>query len=197
MTPSVSIRSGAWLACVALVGLGCTTVRQLRDPVSIPTNGKAEKTRTADALDYSVATQIAAPPEVIWALLTDGPAYPSWNSTVLKIEGTIGLGQEIALTSIDAKDKVFKLRVSSFDALHQMVWEDGGSMFLGVRHFVLLPSAGGATTVIMSETYSGGMLGMIEGSLPDFTHSFEAFAADLKKAAEAKASTTGAGAAPR
>jgi hypothetical protein len=33
------------------------------------------------------------------------------------------------------------------------------------------------------------MLGMIEGSLPDFTKSFEAFAADLKKQAESKASS--------
>jgi hypothetical protein len=52
-----------------------------------------------------------------------------------------------------------------------------------VRNFTLIPKDGG-TTFVMSETFSGGMLGMIEGSLPDFTRSFDAFAADLKNKAE-------------
>ena len=50
------------------------------------------------------------------------------------------------------------------------------SSFQGVRTFTLVESTDGFTT-----------LGMIEGSLPNFTQSFETFAADLKKQAEAKA----------
>ena len=34
--------------------------------------------------------------------------------------------------------------------------------------------------------FSGGKLGMIKGSLPDFTESFKAFAANLKARAEKK-----------
>ena len=49
----------------------CTTVRQLRAHDTLPVDGKAEKTRTKDALDYSIATRIAATPEQVWAVLTE------------------------------------------------------------------------------------------------------------------------------
>src|SRR5262249_9603128 len=153
---------------------------------TLPVNGRAEKTRTDDALDYSIATKIAAPPQVIWDILIDSSAYTKWNSTVVKLDGKITLGSEIHLVSKDAPDRTFDLKVSTFDAAKRMVWEDGGSMFLGVRTFTLTPSSDGTTTFAMSETLSGGMLGMIEGKLPDFTKSFNAFAADLKKLAESK-----------
>jgi hypothetical protein len=40
----------------------------------------------------------------------------------------------------------------------------------------------------MREEFTGIMLPMIKGSLPDFVPVFEAYAADLKRAAEGKAS---------
>ena len=179
------IRHANARACFAVLALaGCTTVRQLRDPATLDPSGVASRTRTADALDYSVAIKIQAAPEAIWALLIDAPAYTSWNSTIIKLDGAIALGSSIQLTSIDKPDKAFDLKVTTFDAPKHMVWEDGGMMFLGVRHFTLMPQADGTTLFAMSETLSGGMLGMIEGSLPDFTKSFNLFAADLKKRAE-------------
>jgi uncharacterized protein YndB with AHSA1/START domain len=36
---------------------------------------------------FSVTTLIHATPEAIWAILTDAPAYPLWNSTVASIDG--------------------------------------------------------------------------------------------------------------
>ena len=165
----------------------CTTVRQLRAHDTLPVDGKAEKTRTKDALDYSIATRIAATPEQVWAVLTDCPAYPTWNTTVVKLEGTCALGGEIHLVVTDAKDRTFDLKVSTFDAPKKMVWEDGGAMFLGVRNFTLTPDGDG-TRFAMSETLSGAMLGMIEGKLPDFTKSFETFAADLKAKVESQKS---------
>jgi uncharacterized protein YndB with AHSA1/START domain len=187
-------RSVSIIVALALCGaaaFGCTTVRQLREHSTLPVNGHAEKTRTGDALDYSVAISIKAPPEVIWSILTDAPAYTTWNSTIVKLEGTIAQDQQIKLVSKDAPDRTFELKVSAFEAPKRMVWEDGGSTFLGVRNFTLIPGADGTTTFAMSETFSGGMLGMIEGSLPDFQKSFDAFAADLKKHAESKAGSGG------
>jgi uncharacterized protein YndB with AHSA1/START domain len=162
-----------------------TNVRQLREASSLNPNGKAERTRTKDALDYSVAVSIAAPPAAVWALLTDAPGYTGWNSTIVKLDGPIAMGSTLQLVSTDAPKRTFPLKVSAFEPPRRMVWEDGGKSFMGVRTFTLTPSATG-TTFAMSETLSGAMLGMIEGSLPDFTGSFEKFAADLKKAAESK-----------
>ena len=179
----------ASLFAMVLLVSGCTTVRQLRDPSSLAANGRAERTRDEHALDYSIATRISAPPQVIWKILTDAPAYPKWNTTVVKLDGAITLGSDIKLVSTDAPDRTFGLKVTTLDAPTRMVWEDGGSMFLGVRTFTLIPAEDGMTTFTMSETLSGGMLGMIEGSLPDFRKSFDVFAADLKKLAESKSAS--------
>ncbi|MBL8909556.1 MAG: SRPBCC domain-containing protein [Archangium sp.] len=170
-----------------LLTSACTTVRQLKDPATLTPDGKASRTRTADALDYSIAITIAAPPEVVWAVLTDASGFTRWNSTLTKLEGEIARDKKVSLVSKVAPDRTFTLTVSEFEANKKMVWEDGNGMFLGVRHFTLLPSEGG-TVVAMSETYSGLFLGSAEAKMPDFTQNFETFAADLKKEAERKAS---------
>ncbi|MBK7857058.1 MAG: SRPBCC domain-containing protein [Archangiaceae bacterium] len=162
-----------------------TVVRQLRPHGELKANGVAEKTRTADALDYSVAIQIAAPPAIVWALLTDAKGYPQWNSTVVKLDGTIAKGELIQLVAKVAPERTFSLKVSELEKPLHLVWEDGGKAFSGVRTFTLTPGPDGASTVFaMSETLSGRMLPMIEGSLPDFTPEFNGFARDLKVAAE-------------
>lgn len=190
------------LSLLLVFAFGCTTVRQLRAPSTLPVDAPAERTRTDDALDYSVAVRIAAPPATVWEVLSDAPAYSAWCSTIVSLTGTIALENTIELVSKDAPDRTFELTVSTFDAPRVMVWEDGGSTFLGVRTFTLIDGGNGTTTFAMSETFSGGMLGMIEGSLPDFRKSFDGFAADLKKeserrAAAAKPSPAPAATAPR
>ena len=67
-----------------------------------------------------------------------------------------------------------------------MAWSDGmPPMFKGVRNFTLTAKPDGTTDFQMVESFSGLMLPMIAGSLPDFVPVFETYAADLKKAAEA------------
>src|SRR5262245_9265683 len=121
-----------FFAAAIACAFGCTTVRRLRDPSSLPVTGKVEKTRTNDALDYSIAIKIAAPPPAVWSVLTDGASYTSWSSSLIRLDGKIEPGGQLKLVTKDAPDKTFELRVSTFDAPHTMVWEDGGSMFLGV-----------------------------------------------------------------
>jgi uncharacterized protein YndB with AHSA1/START domain len=177
------------LATVAsLLTLGCSPIRQLKDPASLPVDGKAARTRSEKALDYSVAALVAARPEVVWAVLTDGPAFTRWNSTLVKFEGQVVKDGKLTLVSKVAPDRTFTLKVSELDAPRHMVWEDGNAMFLGVRHFTLSPREGG-TVVAMSETYSGLFLGSAEKEMPDFTANFETFAADLKREAERRAAT--------
>ena len=60
-------------------------------------------------------------------------------------------------------------------------------MFKGVRTFTLTPRGDGSTEFAMRERFSGLMLPMIKGSLPDFAPVFETYAADLKRAAEGRA----------
>jgi len=136
-------------------------------------------------MECGVAIDIAAKPEKIWALLTTAADFPRWNSTVTSIEGRIALGEKIRVRVPLAPKRVFKLQVSAFEPGKRMVWQDGAPpMFKGVRTFALSPRANGSIEFSMVEVFSGLMLPMIAGSLPDFGPAFEQYAADLKRAAE-------------
>jgi hypothetical protein len=136
-------------------------------------------------MDCAVRTTIQATPEKIWALLTDAAAFPRWNSTVTSIEGEIAEGRTLKLRVPSAPNRVFTPKVSCLEPGRSMVWSDGmAPIFKGVRRFTLTPNGDGSTEFSMHEEFSGVMLPMIKGSLPDFAPVFEAYATDLKRAAE-------------
>jgi len=147
---------------------------------------KATKTGSTFRMDCSVRVTIRAPAERVWALLTDAAGFPRWNSTVTSIEGEIKEGQRLKLTVSAAPGRVFKPKVSAMDPGRSMTWSDGmAPMFQGTRTFTLSPGRDGTTEFAMSEEFSGLMLPMIKGSLPDFAPVFERYADDLRRAAEA------------
>jgi len=146
--------------------------------------GKARTQRTTFRQSVSVGISIDAPAAKVWGLLTNAANFPAWNSTVESIDGTIAEGHTIALKA-KAADRVFKLKVSDVQDNQSMLWASGMKpMFRGERTYTL-GEQGGSTTFHMEEVFSGLMFPMIRGSLPDFAPSFETYAADLKRAAEA------------
>jgi uncharacterized protein YndB with AHSA1/START domain len=150
---------------------------------------RATKTGSAFRMDCAIQMTIHASPDRVWALLTDAAGFPRWNSTVTSIEGEIAEGQRLKLKVPATGDRVFKPKVSKVDPGKSMIWSDGmAPMFKGVRTFTLSPNADGSTEFSMKEEFSGLMLPMIKGSLPDFAPVFEAYAEDLKRAAEGKTS---------
>ena len=69
-----------------------------------------------------------------------------------------------------------------FEPGQEMQWSDGfAPMFQGERTFTLTPS-GDDTDFSMVERFSGMMLPMIKGSLPDFGPVFDQYVADLRSA---------------
>jgi hypothetical protein len=149
------------------------------------TSGKAQKTKTAFRMECAVGINVRAKPATLWTLLTDAAQFPKWNSTVTGIEGEIALGQKLALRVAAAPGRVFKPRVTELEPEKRMVWSDGAApMFKGVRTFTLTPRGDGTTDFEMVEVFSGVMLPMIKGSLPDFGPPFEQYAGDLKREAE-------------
>lgn len=145
----------------------------------------AIKTESTFRLEISVRCGIRASAGRIWSFLTNAAAFPRWNSTVTSLEGTIALGQKLALkVPLDAK-RTFRPTVTRLDENALMEWSDGmAPMFKGVRRFHLTPQADGSTEFEMHEVFSGIMLPMIKGSFPDFRPAFETYAEDLKRAAE-------------
>jgi hypothetical protein len=60
-------------------------------------------------------------------------------------------------------------------------------LFTGIRTFTLVPLTDGTVEFTVREAFSGPILPLIGGSLPDMTEPFAAFVAGLKKRAEAAA----------
>lgn len=153
--------------------------------MSTTPDGRALKTQRTFSMECAVATNVRAPAATIWRLLTDAADFPRWNSTVKSVQGDIALGSRLALVATVAPDRTFKPRVSELEPEKRMVWSDGfAPMFKGVRTFTLAARDDGSTDFSMVEVFSGLMLPMIKGSLPDFGPPFERYAADLKAEAE-------------
>jgi hypothetical protein len=144
----------------------------------------AVETRRAFSLACAVEIDIQAPAATIWAILTDAAGYPRWNSTITRIEGQIRDGERLRL-HVPGTSRTFTPRVSGVVPNERMIWTGGFSpVFLGVRIFTLRSRGRDATAFTMAERFSGLMLPLARGSMPDFRPVFEAFAGDLRRAAE-------------
>jgi hypothetical protein len=135
---------------------------------------------------YEASSTIAAAPEAIWAILTDGGAYADWDSGVQRVEGKIAPGEKLKVVSEANPGRAFPVKVTEFQPGRSMTWSGGMplGLFKGVRTFALVPEDGGGTRFTMREEYSGPMLPLIWRSMPDLQPSFDKFAAGLKARAE-------------
>jgi uncharacterized protein YndB with AHSA1/START domain len=135
--------------------------------------------------ECGVTAEIAAPQERIWQLLTDADDMVRWNSTLKSMSGTIGPGGKIRMEVPEAPGTVFEIEVTTFRPPSEMVWTQGNPiMFRGERTYRLTPLSGGITKFEMIEIFSGLVLPMAAGRLPDFKPIFQRYAADLKAEAE-------------
>lgn len=151
---------------------------------NIAINGRASKTKSTFRMEYAGGINIKASASKVWALMTDGAGFPRWNSTVKSIAGQIEAGQTIKLVATVAPTRVFSLNIIEFVPQQRMVWSDGNAMFKGVRTYTFAQKPDGSTDFTMAEVYTGLMLPMIAGSLPDFIPIFEQYLSDLKREAE-------------
>lgn len=136
-------------------------------------------------LTFEAETTISAPASSVWAILIDAAAYAEFDSNCERIEGTIAVGNKIkAFTSL-APGRAFPVRIADLVENERMVWSGGMplGLFKGVRTFELTETDEG-THFRMREDFSGLMLPIIKGSLPDMTEPFQQFAEGLKARAE-------------
>lgn len=146
---------------------------------------QATATQSTFRMECAITCNINATKEKVWQLLTDVSAQSRWNSTLTSIQGSITPGGQVMLEAKSSPGRKFRLKVTSFTPNTSMVWEDGfAPMFKGVRTFSVAAQPDGTTYFEMIEVFSGLMLPLIKGSLPDFVPVFEQYAADLKREAE-------------
>jgi len=136
---------------------------------------------------YEASATIDADPEAVWAILVDAPAYASWESGVVRVEGSIAPGETIKVVSEANPDRTFPVKVTAWEPGRRMEWSGGMplGLFRGVRNFTLTPGGAGTTQFKVREEYTGPLLGMIWKSIPDLGPSFQKFASGLKRRVEA------------
>jgi hypothetical protein len=145
---------------------------------------KFTQTQGVFSMECGVTVNIRAGADSIWNLLTDAEDFPRWNSTVTSIEGQIRDGEQLRLR-VPGTDRAFTPKVSGVVPSVRMIWTGGfAPLFKGVRTFELRPCNDGTTDFAMEERFSGAMLPLLKGSLPDFGPVFERYASDLKREAE-------------
>jgi hypothetical protein len=145
---------------------------------------KISQTRSTFSLVCGVEVNIRASPQTVWGLLTDAKGFPRWNSTVTGIDGQIAEGEKLTL-HVPGTSRTFTPTVSGVVPNERMIWSGGfAPMFKGVRMFNLRSRTDGSTDFTMEERFSGLMLPLVKGSLPDFGPVFERYASDLKREAE-------------
>lgn len=148
-------------------------------------HGVAVTTRRRFQYEVAVTQEILASAEHVWKLITDAQGMVAWNSTIRSIQGEIAPGNKIQLVANIAPDRTFKLLVETPAPGQTMTWSDGfWPMFRGVRTYHIEELGPSRVRFSMREVFTGLMLPMIAGSLPDFGPDFEAWVRDLKHAAE-------------
>src|SRR4029453_17652901 len=68
---------------------------------------QVRRSRSTFRTECSVATDIQAPAERIWSLLTDAPGMTAWNSTLTSIGGPIELGGTVKMEGPEPPGRTF------------------------------------------------------------------------------------------
>src|SRR5690242_744195 len=68
--------------------------------------------------------EISAPPERVWAVLTDFGAYPEWNPFIRSIEGeaTAGSRLRVRIEPPGSRGMTFRPTVQAVDANRELRW---------------------------------------------------------------------------
>lgn len=140
---------------------------------------KAFTERKTFSRTTSVSTSIDADQDKVWNILTNAQNFPSWNSTVISIDGEIKEGEKIKLKSTLDPSRTFKLKVKEAKSPEKLVWGDA----MGQRTYLIEKSSSGVTFT-MTEKIGGFLFPLFAKKIPSFDESFEQFARDLKTEAE-------------
>jgi hypothetical protein len=135
---------------------------------------------------FAARATIRATPEAVWQVLTDAAGYPSWNTTVDRVDGRIAPGEKLTVHIKAAPGRAFPVAVVAFDAPRRMVWRGGMplGLFKGERVYELRAVGAGEVEFEMREDYAGLLAPLICKTIPDLQPAFNEFARCLKTRSE-------------
>lgn len=139
---------------------------------------------------------IAAPPERVWAVLTDFAAYPQWNTIISRVRADVHEGAAIRFRmKIEGTPELgFTARIIRCAPGRELAWRGGAPLLPSVawgEHYFRLAPAGEGTELAHGEDF-GGLLGFaVRGPVHrQITRTYDAFNRALKTRAETSATST-------
>jgi hypothetical protein len=133
--------------------------------------------------------EIEAPPERVWAVVTDFAAYPEWNPFIRRISGELreGARLEVRIEPPGARATTFKPTIRAVEANHELRWLGRlllQGIFDGEHSLRIEPLGGGRSRFVQSERFSGLLVGLVKGVLSKTEAGFEQMNTALKARAE-------------
>jgi hypothetical protein len=133
--------------------------------------------------------EINAPPERVWAVLTDFGSFPDWNPFIRSISGDVATGSqlEVRMEPPEGRAMTFKPAVLKTEPNRELAWLGRlglPGIFDGEHHFELQPRNGG-TLFVQREKFTGILVPLLGGALEKTRRGFEGMNAALKERAEA------------
>ena len=129
---------------------------------------------TTFAVEITATTEIDAPHERVWAVLADTARYGEWNPFIRRFDGTIAVGEKIAVDLLVPGRSVTSMRPTVVVAEGGRTFEWLGhvgvtGVFDGRHRFLVEPASAGRTRFVQSERLSGALVPAFRRMLTEST----------------------------
>lgn len=140
--------------------------------------------------EIKTEVEIAAPPEKVWAVLTDFNRWTDWNTTVTKASGESAMGSQLNITMSDENGKdsnAYSPVITKLEAPKLLRWRAKmlAEFLFTNEKLVELEATATGTRLIHRELFSGLMVKLfwskMESGVPPILNKMNA---DLKKVVE-------------
>ena len=137
----------------------------------------------------SRSTEIAAPADRVWAVLTDLRAYARWNPEITVVDGKAVVGETLTLrVHSDRGTSTIRPAVRAAEPGRELRWlnhfHEIGGLADGEQRFTIEAAGQGRVRFTQAETFRGIAVPFMHGTLAEDCSRFDAMNAALKKRAE-------------
>jgi hypothetical protein len=143
-------------------------------------------------MEVRTEVEIDAPPEQVWAVLTDFAAYHEWNPFITGLRGRLETGARlrVELSYADGRHTSFRPSLVSLKPAEELrwiakLWFKG--LFDGEHFFQLSAIDRNRTRLVQGENFSGLLVKLAANTLTQNARGFVGMNAALKRRVESQA----------
>lgn len=134
-----------------------------------------------------VCTDIGAPPETVWDVLTDFAAYPEWNPMLTEVLTVLEEGATVRFKAArpDGGQLKLKARITVQNRGRELVWKGGSDLLLSGEHYFRLHSLpDGGCRFEHGEHFRGPLFPFVAPMLRNAERGYQAMNEALRSRAE-------------